>query len=164
MIVVYTLHNAYIEQFKFLRVVCAQTRPKNPQKYMIKHIFFLAQTTRRKIFSRIFSWISNSKFSKFVQNLHRAIYWATKVAQYAIRRHPDGSVCDAELSLDASVYSSVSYHSNWLWFQTWPCMMKYTRCVMNMTAGVALQGLEGWQGLKGDLAHPPILTAPLMWN
>ena len=45
------VHNAYIEQFKFLRVVCAQTMPKNPPKYMIEHIFFLAQTTRRKIFS-----------------------------------------------------------------------------------------------------------------
>ena len=43
-----TVHNAYIEQFKFLQVVCAWTYLKNLQRYTIEHSFFLAQTTRRK--------------------------------------------------------------------------------------------------------------------
>ena len=43
------VHNAYIEQLKFLAVVCARTMPQKSQKYMIEYIFFLAQTTLRKI-------------------------------------------------------------------------------------------------------------------
>ena len=41
---------------------------KNLKKYTIEHIFFLVQTTWRKIEKIRFSWISHSKFSNFVQN------------------------------------------------------------------------------------------------
>ena len=70
------LQNAYNEQFKFLRVVCAWTYLKILIKYTIEHIFFLAQTARREKKEISFLWISHFNISNFVQNLHCAIYRA----------------------------------------------------------------------------------------
>ena len=56
---------------------------KNLKKYTIEHIFFLVQTTWRKIEKIRFSWISPSKLSNFVQNLHSAIYRVIIMTRYS---------------------------------------------------------------------------------
>ena len=50
-----TLHNAYIEQLKFLRVVCAGRYLKKSPKICGKKTFFSKRTTRRKIEKNLFS-------------------------------------------------------------------------------------------------------------